>query len=233
MLTIEEFRDALPEKIKKSVSQALVDQVNQTLSNPEDFEYYRSNLIGYTQVLMEGKFKLPEYVNAVRYVGYKIMGMSNIDAYSKTFPDKIARFTAQGVSAKDQSNYVSAYNKSKLVNLIYGQAIIPLHVYNQDLAQKAVLVLADLMQTANSEKVRSDSANALLNHIKPPEVKKVELDIGMREDDSIKALKDRLNQLATIQQQQVRDGTTTVKEMAEMVLVPKSSVIDVDAKQVP
>lgn len=233
MLTIEEFRDALPEKMKKSVNQSLVDQVNQTLSNPEEFEYYRNNLLGHTKVLMDGKFKLPEYLNAVKYVGFKLMGMTNIDSYTKTFPDKITRFNAAGVSAKDVSAYVSAYNKSKLVNLVYEQAIIPLHVYNQDLAQKAVLVLADLMQTANSEKVRSDSANALLNHIKPPEVKKVELDIGMREDDSIKALKERLNQLATIQQQQIIDGTTTVKQLADSVLVPKSSVIDVDAKLVP
>lgn len=232
MLTVAEFQDALPDKMKKNVSQALVDQVNQALSSPEEMEYYRNNLLGYTSVLSEGKFKLTDYVNAVRYVGFKVMGLTNIDSYTKTFPDKIARFNQQGVSAKDVSAYVSAYNKSKLVNLVYGQAIIPLHVFNQDLAQKAVMVLAELMQTANSEKVRSDSANALLNHIKPPEVKKVELDVGFKEDDSLKALKEKLAQLAEYHQQGIANGTQTVLQVAESVLVPREDVIDVQAKQV-
>lgn len=232
MLTLEEFRDALPDKIKKTANQGLVDAVNQTLTNPEELEYYRNNLLGYTKVLQDGKFRLPEYMNAVRYVGYKLMGNTNIESYSKTFPEKIKNFHSSGVSSKDIGSYVSAYNKSKLVNLIYEQAIIPLHVYNQDLAQKAVLVLAELMQTAASEKVRSDSANALLSHIKPPEVKKVELDIGMKEDDTAKAFKDQLNLLAQRQLALINAGAMTVKDAAEAVLIPKPDVIDVNAKQV-
>jgi hypothetical protein len=135
VLTVEQFQLALPEKVKKSVNQALIDQVNKTLSEPELYEAYRNNLISYAKVMQDGRFKVDEYVNAVKYVSHKIMGCTNIEAYSKTFPDRIARHTANGVSAKDIASYVTAYNKSKLVNLIFEQSIIPTWVLNQDLFQ--------------------------------------------------------------------------------------------------
>ena len=117
-LTVEQFRQALPDKVKKSINQELIDQINTTLSDPDMYEAYRDNLLSYTKVMSDGRFKVAEYINAVKYVSHKLMGCTNIEAYSKTFPDKIARFTAQGVAPKDIASYVTAYNKSKLVNLI-------------------------------------------------------------------------------------------------------------------
>ena len=81
-LTIDQFKQALPDKVKKSVSQELIDQVNATLSDPEMFEAYRDNLLSYTKVMADGRFKVSEYINAVRYVSHKLMGCTNIDAYS-------------------------------------------------------------------------------------------------------------------------------------------------------
>ena len=123
-LTLEQFRLALPDKVKKSVNQELVDQVNKTLGDPEMYEAYRDNLLSYTRVMSDGRFKVSEYISAVKYVSHKLMGDTNIDAYSRTFPDKIQRFMAQGVAPKDIASYVTAYNKSKLVNLIFEQPIL-------------------------------------------------------------------------------------------------------------
>ena len=179
-MTIDEFKAALPEKVRKSVNQDLIDQINSVLSEPELYEQYRENLLSYTKVMADGKFQVPQYLSAVKYVSFKLQGASNIEAYSKTFPEKIQRFTQQGVSAKDIASYVTAYNKSKLVNLLFEQTLVPFWVLNQDMYQKALNVQAELMMSANSEKVRTDAANSLLTHLKPPEVKKVELDIGTR-----------------------------------------------------
>ena len=189
MLTLDQFQLALPDKVKKSINQELIDQINNTLSDPEMFESYRDNLISYTKVMADGKFKVTQYIDAVRYVSFKLMGCTNIEAYTKTFPDKYQRFIQQGVQAKDIASYVTAYNKSKLVNLIFEQTLIPSHVLNQDLYQRALNVQADLMINAKSEKVRCDAANSLLTQLKAPEVKKVELDIGVKEDGSIAALR--------------------------------------------
>lgn len=232
MLDLEDLRLALPDKLKKTATQSLVDTINTTFSSTEELEYYRDNLLGYTKVLNDGRFKLADYLNAVKYVGFKVRGLSNIDSYSQTFPQKMIDFRNNGVSQKDISTYVHAYNKNKLVNLIYEQAVIPLHVMNQDLAQKAVMTLADLMQTAVSEKVRSDSAIGLLNHIKPPEVKKVELDMTVHEDGSLTAFKNALGELAQKQQDMISQGMTSALDVAEMQLIPKASIIEVETKEV-
>lgn len=226
-LTVEQFKSALPDKVKKSINQELIDQINTTLAEPELFEAYRDNLLSYTKVMADGRFKVTDYVNAVRYVSHKLMGCTNIDAYTKTFPDKYARFVAQGVAPKDIASYVTAYNKSKLVNLIFEQTLIPSYVLNQDLYQKALNVQAELMVTANSEKVRCDAANSLLTHLKMPETQKVELEIGVKEDSSIAALRATTLELARQQRLMMESGAMNAQEVAHSRLV-----IDAEAREV-
>ena len=218
-MTLDQFREALPDKVKKSVHQDLVDRINQTLSEPELYEQYRENLISYTRVMADGKFKISNYIDAVKYVSHKLLGASNIEAYSKTFPDKMARFSAQGVSSKDIASYVTAYNKSKLVNLIMEQTLVPMWVLNQDLYQKALNVQADLMMTASSEKVRCDAANSLLTHLKQPEVQKVELNVGMKEDNSIAALREATLALVTQQRQALQAGAVNAQDVAHSRII--------------
>ena len=226
-LTVEQFKQALPDKVKKSINQELIDQINTTLSDPEMFESYRDNLLSYTKVMADGRFKISNYVDAVKYVSHKLMGCSNIDAYTKTFPDKYQRFLAQGVAAKDIASYVTAYNKSKLVNLIFEQTLIPSYVLNQDLYQKALNVQAELMVNANSEKVRCDAANSLLTHLKMPETQKVELEIGVKEDSSIGALRQATLELARQQRLVMEAGQMNAQEVAHTKLVIDGEFVEV------
>ena len=232
-LTIDQFKQALPDKVKKSINQELIDQINNTLSDPEMFEAYRDNLMSYTKVMADGRFKVQEYVNAVKYVSHKLMGATNIEAYSKTFPDKIDRFVQQGVTAKDIASYVTAYNKSKLVNLIFEQTLIPSYVLNQDLYQKALNVQAELMVSARSEKVRSDAANSLLSHLKMPETQKVELEIGVKEDSSIAQLRQATLELARQQRLALEAGQMNAQEVAHTrIVVDMGDVVEVDGAEV-
>lgn len=227
MLTIEQFKSALPDKVRKTVNQELIDQINTTLNEPELYESYRDNLVSYTSVMADGKFKISSYIEAVKYVSHKLMGCTNIDAYTKTFPAKYARFIAQGVSAKDIASYVTAYNKNKLVNLIFEQTLIPSYVLNQDLYQKALNVQADLMMNAKSEKVRCDSANSLLTHLKMPETQKVELEIGVKEDSTIAALRATTMELAKQQRLMVESGAMNAQDIAHGRLVIEGEAVEV------
>ena len=226
-LTIDQFKMALPDKMKKSVNQELIDQVNLTLSDPELYEAYRDNLLSYTRVMADGKFRVEQYIAAVKYISHKLMGCSNIEAYTKTFPDKYTAFVQQGVAPKDIASYITAYNKTKLVNLIYEQTLIPSYVLNQDLYQKALNVQAELMVGANSEKVRCDAANSLLTHLKMPETTKVELEIGVKEDSSIAALRATTLELARAQRLMVESGAMNAQEIGH------SKLIIVDAEVIP
>jgi len=229
-LTLDQFRAALPDKVKKSLNQELIDQINNTLSDPDAFEHYRDNLLSYTRVMADGKFKIQNYIDAVRYVSFKLMGCTNIDAYTRTFPQKFQRFQEQGVAAKDIASYVTAYNKSKLVNLIYEQTLIPSYVLNQDLYQKALNVQADLMMNAKSEKVRTDAANSLLTQLKMPEKQKVELEIGVKEDSSISQLRAATLELARQQRLMLEAGAVNAQQIAHSKVV--GDVIDVEAKEI-
>lgn len=226
--SIEQFKKALPANLKKSVNQELIDKIDQTLSDPDMYETYRENLLSYTKVMSEGKFKLTNYIDAVKYVSHKLTGKTNFDAFSTTFPDKIQRWTAQGVASKDMASYVTAYNKSKLVNLIMEQTLVPSWVLNQDLYQKALNVQAELMVTANSEKVRSDAANSILTHLKQPETQKMELSVGVKKDSSIATLREATMELARQQRLAVESGSMNAQEVAHSRVVIDGEAAEVE-----
>lgn len=224
-LTGSDIERALPAGVRVQDSQKLADLVNQVSLDPEVAREVRDNFISYTGVLADGRFKIEDYINAVTYVSFKLMNYNNKESYARTFPQRYADLVARGMSDKDISSYVSAYSKNKLVNLILEQSMIPTWVLNQDIHQQAVNRLAYLMLNANSEKVQSDSANALLTHLKKPEVKQVELNIGARESEGMKELKDTLSQLAAQQIGLIEQGMTT-RSVAHQRLVHSDSATD-------
>lgn len=219
MITAEVLEKALPKKYKRGINQELIDTITDTLNDPDLYETYRDNFLGYIDVLQDGRFKITDYLSAVKYCTHKLMGNSNIDSYIRTFPDRYNTLLAKGTSAKDISSHVAMYNKSILVNKIMEQSMIPTWIINQDLHQKAVNVLADLMMNAQSEKVRADSANSLLVHLKPPEVRKVELDVGLKKSDDIEQLRTITLELASQQRRLIEAGVITARDMAETKLI--------------
>ncbi len=218
-LSIEVLKKALPTKLKNRVNQELLDKIESTLQDPQMYEIYRENFLTYSSVLNDGKFKMDEYLNAVKYCTHKLMGKSNIESYTKTFPDRYNQMLLNGYGQKEIASFVAVYNKGKMVNAILEQSIIPSWIINQDLHQKAINVLAELMINANSEKVRADSANSLLVHLKPPEVKKVELDIGVKANKEIDDMKTLLAELSAKQLAMMNSGVVDVTDVANTKIV--------------
>lgn len=219
-LTLEQFRDVLPKQVRGAISDELIDAVNVAIANSELRENFRDNLLSYTSVMKDGKFKIESYINAVKYVSLKLLGSSNVDAYLKTFPDKHQWFIAQGTSSKDISAYVAAYNKTKLVNLIFAQTLVPFHVLNADLYQKALNVQVALMTDEDvSPKVRSDAANSVLTHLKPPEITKIELDVKDNNNSMLADLRQTMLELAALQHKNIELGISSVKEVAHSNLI--------------
>lgn len=218
MLTKEELKDALPPSLKSAASDDLLKKLDDVTESQEEAEIFRTNMVSYTSVLAEGRFKVEDYMNAVVYVSHKLMGRSNKDAYAKTFPKRYLDLKARGSSDKEISSYVSMYNKGKLVNLILEQTLIPSWVLNQDVYQQAINTQLELMTTANSEKVRAEAANSILTHLKRPEAKKVEIDLGVREHSGMEALKQHMLELAQRQQELIAQGIST-REIAHQPIM--------------
>lgn len=223
LLTTEQFKQVLPTRLKKTVNQELIDKINATISDPYMVETLRDNILGYVNVLQDGRFKIEDYISAVKYCSYKLMGDTNIKAYTKTFPDRYQRMVTEGVSTKDINSYVTSYNKNKLVIMIMEQSLVPSHVMNQDLYQKALNVQAELMVSAKSEKVRCDAANSLLTQLKLPETKKIELDIGVKEGSIIDDLRQATLALAAEQRKMLEAGAMNTKEIAHSKIIEVAS----------
>lgn len=226
MLTVQEVQKALPAQIKSTVSQEMVDALNHLSEDPVIAETMRENFISYTNVMREGKFKLDDYVMAVKYVSYKVMGYSNRESYIRTFPKRYQRLVSEGRSDKDIASYVAAYNKNKLVNLVYEQTLIPVWILNQAHYQEAINTQVDLMQNAKSEKVRSDAANSILTHLKKPETKQVDLNIGIKDDAGMNELRDQLKKMASMQQTLIEKGVPT-NDIAKQKLIEDADYKDV------
>lgn len=227
MLTTQQVALAVPSKLKLSVSQDLVDKLNNISADALHCETIRENFFSYTKVLNDGKYKIEDYMNAVAYVSYKLMGYTNHDSYFRTFPDRHAALVAKGATAKDISSYVSAYNKNKLVNAILEQSLVPIWVLNQDAVQKAINTQVEIMtdETLNAT-ARTAAANSLLTHlVKPKEAAQIQLNINTEESSGMKELKGALIDLAAQQRQLIQAGATA-KDIAGSKL-NYSEVVDV------
>lgn len=229
-LTEEELIVALPRQLRKKIPSGLLDTINNISSDPYFNKTYRENFISYLKVLEEGSYNIYDYLNAVKYISYKLMGYTNKDSWIKVFPDRYARLMAKGADDKELAANYTAYNKGKLVNLIYEQTLIPLYIINQPLEQEAINRLAHLMTNAHSEMVQMKAADSLLTHIKKPEAKEVKLNIGINRSSEIDDLMDTLTNLANKQKELISQGLST-KDVVQIPLL-KEEIIDVEAEEI-
>jgi hypothetical protein len=222
---------ALPTKAKEMLTDELIDTINGLVNDSQLQVNYRENFLSFAGVLKEARFRLTDYITAVRYCSHKLMGDTNIVAYAKTFPERYQRMVDNGMPDKDINSMISGYHRGQLVTKIMEQAMVPSWLVNQDLYQKAINAQADLMMNGRSEKVRCDAANSLLTHLKMPEVAKVELDVTMKEDDSISELRRTTMDLVKQQRMMLESGAMNAKQIAEQKLVTEH-VIDGEFEEV-
>ena len=225
-ITKERVARALPGNLKSAATDQLADMINQISTDPLIAEQIRDNFLSYTSVLKDGKFKVEDYLNAVAYCSYKLMGDSNQDAYFKTFPQRYANLVAAGRTPKEISSYVAAYAKGQLVNKIMEQTLVPSWVLNQHMYQAALNTQFKIMTDEDvSPKVRSDAADSLLTHLAKPKEAGPLINIDMGETSGMNELKDALSRMAQQQQTLINAGVST-KEIAAQ------DIVDVTPKEI-
>jgi hypothetical protein len=229
ILTVDALKGVMPKRQKHNIDQHLVDELNKLVVDPEAREGFRENLLGYTNVLSDPNIKLNDYIQAVKYVSYKLLGYTNQESWMKTFPVRYQRLLDLKKGDGFVRSTVSCYNRGKLVNTILEQSLVPSWVLNHDLYQKALNTQLSLMMTADSEKVRTEAANSLLVHLKQPETTKMTLDVNVTQDDSIKELRDAAVDLAKVQRLAIQQKLNTADEVAKSKLIHADyEVVDVE-----
>lgn len=206
-MTEDEFKRCLPASVRGSIDDSIRVQLNECLADPNMREAISQNLIGYTNVISQGRFKLSSYISAVQYCTYKSMGDTNILAYKKTFPQKWTEWDTQNLPLNQRTSYVTVYNKSKLVTLIYQALAIPTAILNADVFQEAINVQRQLMLDPSVKPlVRCQAAKALMDTLKPEEVKQMEVAVNIKESDTVEELRKTTAELAKAQLEALRKG---------------------------
>jgi hypothetical protein len=217
-ILVQELKDALPSSLKTFATQELADKIDQITTDPLAAKLIQDNFISYTHVLQEGKYKMDDYLSAVSYVSFKLMGLTNKEAYCRTFPNRYSNLIASGKTEKEISCYVAAFHKGKLVNQVMEQCIIPAWVLHNEYYNEAIRKNVELMRTARSEKVQAMAADSLLKHLAKPEAVQGPLvNIDMRQGSGLDELKEAITSLARKQRELIIDGIPT-KEIAEQKL---------------
>lgn len=222
-LTVEQLKAVMPARQKQNVTQGLVDEINQLMVEPEYREEFRNNLVSYADILQDPNTTIKGYIRAVKYVSYKLMGYTNQEAWIKTFPERHARLIKENKPESYLRSLVCAYNKGQIVNKILEQSLVPTWVLNADMFQKALNTQAVLMTSAKSEKVRSEAADSLLRHLKRPEAAKLELDMTVKQDETVIQLSKAMTELAEKQKEAIASGLLSAKEVAEMTIIEGES----------
>lgn len=218
-LTLDNVKKVVPAKLKDSIEQSFVDKLNNLANDPIVADQIRNNFISYAHVINDGKFSIEEYLSAVKYVSFKLMNLTNVDSYARTFPQRYAGLLARGTSQKDIASYVSAYNRGKLVNLILEQTLVPSWVLNQDIYQKAINTQAELMNNAKSERVKCMAADSILKALAKPEAAGPLVNIDMKESSGINELKQALVELAANQKKSIEKGILTPRNIVEAEII--------------
>lgn len=238
-MTLDELKSALPPRQKKLVTQGVVDMLNQLEADDGiDFaEHYMQNFVSMSTVMNDSNFSLKDYVSAVKFVAYKLLEHTDIDAYRYTFPDRYERLMEKwivtGLSIEDIrgqkiSPFVTAYRQNELTVKVFERSLVASRIFNAPLFQEALNVNASLMYTARSEMVRQAAADSILKYTENKEAQKIELEIGVKGQDEVVALHTEMNRLALQQQAGIRDGSVTSIDVAHSKLLHE--VIEVEAE---
>jgi len=180
----------------------------------EDFDsdQFKESLITFSDVLRSNKSTCAiDYIKAVQFCSHMSTGATQVGAYRKTFPDRVARKRCVGtVNAS-----ASIYHKTQLVQGILNLAQIPVHLIFMAERHKAIHKLVSLMENVDAtHRIQMESADKILNHIKPPEDSKLTLDINVK-NDAIENLELTINRLAEQQVDMIKKGMHTAHDIVE------------------
>ncbi len=216
-ITVEQFKECIPKSLHKNVTAEFVDSLNTVAVDAEAARQFRDNLVQYADVLNDGRYKLLDYVNASLFVAFKMMGKTNLEAWSLTFPSKYQKKVAAGTSDKDLHSYSSMYNKGKLVQAVTERSMAVDHVLFADVRHKAIKRQAELMMSDN-EHVAQKAADSLMNHLKAPETAKVDIKVSS-DSGVLSGLQDTLLKLAEQQKAMIESKAMSAKTIAHQPIL--------------
>ena len=231
-MTLEELKVMMPAKKQKFMNQELVDMIN-AAEGRGDFEgEFEKKVISYSSVLTQGRYKTSDYIAAVEFCTYYLSGDEQAEAYVKTFPDKVRRRVLEGKSAY-ATGAPSMYYGGQLVQAIMAQAQMSVRMRHYNKIDMMVETLFDLATSKMStDRIKMESADKVLAHLKEPDQSHVEIEVGIKKDESGMALEKKLIEVAEMQKAAFEKGVN-LSDLQKIAFVEgeEDDVIDADIEE--
>ena len=224
-ITLEVIQTLLPKRYKRVADQKIVDEINHLVEDPDYGEEFKSATLNYMDIL-SGKepYSLREYLDAVKFYSLTATAISQAEAYMKVFPERLQARLDRGQGKEEMRSESARFNQTALVNRIRNQALVPLHLVNQSVTQKAINQLTHLMMNARSDVAKVSAATALLKELRPPEATRLEIDVSVNESDALLDLKASLADIAATQLTSMERGQVDLKTLG--ALKPRNEYSD-------
>ena len=230
-MTLDELEVAMPKAKKGQINQELLDIIN-AAEKSGDFEGELENqIIGFSGILQEGRYKATDYVKAVEFCAYFLNGDDQSEAFVKTFPEKVKRRVLAGLSSYS-TGAPSMYFRGQLVQRILAQMELPDRFFHNNKVNKAYDKLYSLMMSPkSSDRIQMECATSLITKLGTVESTKMELNIGIEKDESEVALEHKLLELAELQVDAFKRGVD-VKTLQKITYTEgvEDDVMDVEVE---
>lgn len=224
-LNRDTFKYALPKHVQKNVTDEFYDLVESIGKDPLIADQFEENIISYSDVLNSGRYKLTDYVNAVKFVSYKLLNKSDIDAYSAVFPKKYEELVMAGLTRGDIGAYVTSYTKGKMVIKILQQTVVPAYVLKAPMHFDAINELFNIGMKSRSDIARVQALSKVVDATKAPEDKKIQLELNIGKTDEIAELNKTMAEFAEKQSLAISNGMDP-KIVAEMDIITAEVIED-------
>jgi len=238
-VTVDELKTRFPSK-KNSITQGVIDYINSYIHDPE-FDGYRlvDSMAANQNAMIKTSASLKQYTDGIRYCAFLHSEDNATQAYIKTFGHRdfvknalIARDTigTESTEYKALTSAASRYRSCPLVTEILILSLVPTHIAKFGMRDDALGVLNDKMRNSLLDRDCIAAAKAVLEHTDTPETIKMELDIGVKENESTLSLLEQMRKSAEIAKARLERGENIVEvqKLGITKEVPEEDIMDAE-----
>ena len=229
MLEYEIVKEQVGKRHSHKINKELIEELNRLNEDPDYGEEFVEGFIEHFNVLDENKkWRLPKYINAMKFYMLRESGHSRVDAFIKVFPQRLASVLASGKTKADMTGESSRYdNTNGILQAIKSRYNVNMSIVFRGEAFKSINALVELRDTSPSDRIRMESAIALVKELKPTEDININVNNNMG-NDMLADLSAQLAGIANKSLDKLKENSIDLKQLGKLKL--NESIIDVEAE---
>ena len=205
LITREKIKSMLPKGAKHSISDTVVEVVNNIEQDIHvDQAYFEESFMSHLYLLGEFKVDMNDYVNAMKYC-VLTQNMTNKDAYSIVFPEKYNTYLEYKDQGKDfgYDQKINNFDKRKIVQAVKANMQLAVSITYAPVFAKGMITLQSMAFAGMgahgklSGNVQMLALSKLIDVTMPKEDNKLTINVGQT-DSARKATEETNERLAAI-----------------------------------